>query len=155
MRTAKINANHAYHMGALQGHFDAWQAGWRTTVERLGAGGATVVVSEIVPTLDERVPACLIEHGAHTTRCDFRVDADPDVVAPNVAIAALAADPAGGARVVVVDPTPIACPDGLCPALHDGVVVHRDDNHLSATFVRDHADDLGALLTAAGITAFT
>ena len=33
-----------------------------------------------------------------------------------------------------------------------GVIVHRDDNHLSATFVRDHTAAFAAMLAKVGIT---
>lgn len=65
--------------------------------------------------------------------------------------AALAEVVAAHERVALIDPTPIACPDGVCAAFDDeGVVVHRDDNHLSATFVRRHAAAFGALLASTG-----
>ena len=137
------------------GHAEAWAAGWAPTLELLGSGGATVAVSTIVPTLAERVPACLIDHGPDTTRCDFPVAADVDGARANEVITALGQGTAGDpGAVVVVDPIPLACPDGVCPALIDGVIVHRDDNHLSATFVAARADELGALLAAAGVAAF-
>ena len=137
------------------GHAEAWAAGWAPTLELLGSGGATVAVSTIVPTLAERVPACLIDHGPDTTRCDFPVAADVDGARANEVITALGQGTAGDpGAVVVVDPTPLACPDGVCPALIDDVIVHRDDNHLSATFVAARANEFGALLAASGVTAF-
>ena len=137
------------------GHAEAWAAGWAPALDLLGGGGATVVVSTIVPTLAERVPACLIDHGPDSTRCDFPVADDPDGAAANEVIAALAhGEPGEPGAVLVVDPIPIPCPDGLCPALIDDVIVHRDDNHLSATFVAAHATDFGTLLSSAGVTVF-
>jgi peptidoglycan/LPS O-acetylase OafA/YrhL len=137
------------------GHDEAWAAGWDPTLELLGSGGATVAVSTIVPTLAERVPACLIDHGPDTTRCDFPVAVDVEGARANEVITALARGTAGEpGTVVVVDPIPLACPDGVCPALIDDLIVHRDDNHLSATFVAARAHEFGALLAAVGITAF-
>lgn len=126
----------------------AWTDSWDWTVDTLGAGGAQVVVSQILPTLPERIPACLISKGMATKACDFRIDRGTDVDPFNRALADL---PKTHPGLVVVDPTTIPCPDGLCPAVMDDVIVHRDDNHLSATFVRDHADEFGALLAAAGV----
>lgn len=129
-------------------HLDARAAGWDRTLELLTTGRATVLVSRILPTLPERVPACLAERGRTTTACDFAVAGDTDVIAYDAAIASLDGRYAG--RVRVFDPTPLACPGGICPAVIDGTIVHRDDNHLSATFVRQHTDEFVDLLRRAG-----
>ncbi|HYI60978.1 MAG TPA: acyltransferase family protein [Acidimicrobiales bacterium] len=129
-------------------HLGLWREGWDWTLRTLSAGGARVVVSETIPTLPERVPACLIRRGqAGRHACDFPVAADAVVPRYNTALReAVAAVPAAG----VIDPTPIGCPGGTCPALLDGVIVHRDDNHLSARFVRHRAGAFAALLRTAG-----
>ncbi len=44
-------------------HLPEWTDAWDATLDQLASGGARVVVSAIVPTLPERVPACLIEEG--------------------------------------------------------------------------------------------
>ena len=106
------------------------------------------MISEIDPTMPRRVPGCLIQYGKGTTKCDFAVSDDQVVVPYNAAIAKLASRP----DVKVVDPTHIGCPDGRCPAMIDGVIVHRDDNHLSATFVRDHTAEFAAMLADVGVT---
>ena len=129
-------------------HLPLWAASWDWTVRTLTSGKAKVVISEIDPTMPRRVPSCLIQYGKGTKKCDFKVS-DDQVVGPyNAAIAALASRP----HVEVVDPTSIGCPDGTCPAMIDGVIVHRDDNHLSATFVRDHTATFAAMLAKVGIT---
>jgi hypothetical protein len=129
-------------------HLRLWQAGWGPTLDLLGAGGARVVVTALLPTLPERVPACLIRHGPGTTdECDFPVAGDAEAARYNAALAAAVAAVPGTA---LVDLTPLACPGGTCPAEMDGIIVHRDDNHLSATFVRRHADDVARILAGAG-----
>jgi peptidoglycan/LPS O-acetylase OafA/YrhL len=130
------------------GYLERWTASWDWTIDTLGSRGATVVVSEILPTMPESVPACLLEHGMSTKRCNFAVAGDRKVGRFNTAIDSLADT---HRNVVVVDPSTIPCPDGRCPAVMDGTIVHRDDNHLSATFVREHADAFGDLLGAAGL----
>ena len=49
-------------------------------------------------------------------------------------------------RVAIFDPLPIGCPRGVCHALDGRIVVHRDDNHLSAAYVRSRAQRFGAAL---------
>ncbi len=128
-------------------HRRRWSAAWDWTVRTLGAGGARVVVSEIMPTLPERIPACLAEAGKPTSDCDFPVSVDSDVPAYNAIIRGL---PRRAPRLSVFDPVPIGCPDGICHAMAGDVVVHRDDNHLSATYVRSRAKQFAAALARAG-----
>jgi len=106
-------------------------------------------VSRILPTLPQRVPACLAAAGRPTERCDFPVSADREVHPYNAIIDRLRER---AARVAVFDPTPIGCPGRICPALAGDIVVHRDDNHLSAAYVRSRADEFGAALRRAGGT---
>ena len=128
-------------------HRRAWSEAWDWTLRTLGAGGARIVVSEILPTLPQRVPACLAAAGRPTRSCDFPVKADNDVKPYNAIVRRLA-DRAP--RIGIFDPTPIACPRGVCHALAGDVIVHRDDSHLSATFVRARAAQFVAALKRAG-----
>jgi peptidoglycan/LPS O-acetylase OafA/YrhL len=128
-------------------HRRAWSDSWDWTLRTLSAGGARIVVSEILPTLPQRVPACLAAAGRPTRSCDFQVKADRDVKPYNAIVRRLA-DRAP--RIGIFDPTPIACPGGVCHAMAGEVIVHRDDSHLSATFVRARAAQVEAALERAG-----
>jgi peptidoglycan/LPS O-acetylase OafA/YrhL len=128
-------------------HRRRWSAAWDWTVRTLGSGGARVIVSEILPTLPQRIPACLADAGKPTAACDFPVSVDKDVGPYNAIIRGL---PRRASRLQVFDPVPIGCPGGICRAMDGDVVVHRDDNHLSATYVRSRAKQLEAALARAG-----
>jgi peptidoglycan/LPS O-acetylase OafA/YrhL len=132
-------------------HRRAWSSGWDWTLRTLTAGGARVIVSEILPTLPERVPACLADAGEPTPACDFPVSADRGVGAYNAIVRGLARHGRHPGRVAIFDPTPIGCPHGVCNAMDGDVIVHRDDNHLSAAFVRSRAARFGAALRRAGV----
>jgi peptidoglycan/LPS O-acetylase OafA/YrhL len=127
------------------GHADAWARSWDWTLEALGAGGALVVVSTIMPTLPEHVPVCLAEEGLESSSCDFAA-ADPEAAPFNRALERITA--AHGATLI--DPVGLACPGGACDAVTDGVINHRDDNHLSATYARSLAPGFERLLRRAG-----
>jgi len=128
-------------------HRRLWSGAWDWTLRTLGAGGAHVIVSEILPTLPERVPACLADAGQPTAACDFPAGIDRDVQTYNAIVHGVA-DRAP--RVTIFDPTPIGCPDGTCYALAGDIVVHRDDNHLSAAYVRSRVEQFGAAMAQAG-----
>lgn len=131
------------------GHLKLWSDGWGPTLRALTAGTGKVVVAKITPTLPFHVPACLAAHPRGTKACDARLSANRDELAYNRVIAGL---PRRFRRVSVVDPTPIICPGGYCPAFLHGQVVHRDDNHVSATFSRTVASRWEAMLTRAGVS---
>ncbi len=128
-------------------HRRLWSAAWDWTIRTLGAGGARVIVSEILPTMPQRIPACLADAGKPTAACDFPVSVDADVKPYNAIVRGL---PRRAARLAVFDPVPIGCPGAICRAMDGDVVVHRDDNHLSATYVRSRANKLAAALARAG-----
>ncbi len=129
-------------------HLDLWAEAWDPTLDVLTSGTGRVVVAETLPQMDLRVPACLAEHGADTDACDVPLADDARVVPYNEALRDVVA---GRDEVTLVDPTPIVCPDGVCPAMIDGVVVHRDDDHISATFARARAGAFAWMLAAAGV----
>lgn len=124
-----------------------WEASWDWTLTTLGAGTGTVVVSTPTPAMRDSTPGCLIDHEESPHDCDMRASADRTIVGPTAVTTAL---PRRHPEVLIVDPVRLICPDGLCPAVMDSVIVHRDDDHLSASWTRAHADELGRLLTAAG-----
>jgi peptidoglycan/LPS O-acetylase OafA/YrhL len=126
-----------------------WTDAYVRSLRVLASGGARVLVSAILPSLPERVPACLAAHGLKTHLCDWPVTVDKRVGPFNDVIRGLPAQVPG---VAAIDPTPLACPGGTCTAVIDGIVVHRDDNHLSATYVATLADRFEALLRGGGAT---
>jgi peptidoglycan/LPS O-acetylase OafA/YrhL len=127
-------------------HVRLWTEGLSRSATTLAAGGATVLVSEILPTLPQRVPACLAEHNGRSDACTFAATRDTRRAPYNDAIRALQRDIAG---VRAFDPESIVCPDKRCPARRGKIIVHRDDNHITATFARSVADEFAALLERA------
>lgn len=53
--------------------------------------------------------------------------------------------------VTLIDMTDGFCTDGTCPAVVGGVMVYRDDDHMSATYSRTLAPSLHERLTDAGV----
>ena len=131
-------------------HLPMWTDAWGWTLDTLGAGGATMVVSAILPTMPKHVPSCLARSGLSSARCDFS-SADPLAAQYSNALDDLVTE---RGDAVMVSPVDFICPAGTCPAVDDGLIVRRDTDHVTATYVGAHAAEFGALLDAAvGSTA--
>ncbi|MGH8869670.1 MAG: acyltransferase family protein [Actinomycetes bacterium] len=92
------------------------------------ATGARIAVIRDSPRRMD-VPACVSEHLEDLDTC-----AKPrGEVLRHSPVTVRAADRIEGAQVI--DPTPLMCPDGVCPAVMGNALVYRDDGHLSATYV--------------------
>jgi len=130
-------------------HLATWTRAWKPSLEILTAGKGKVVVTQILPVMPWRVPACLAERGRATKACDMELSRDARVVPYNAGLAQVTGQVAGAG---VVDLSPIVCPGRVCPAMIGDVIVHRDDDHLSATFARSVADQFAARLRAAGVS---
>ena len=108
-------------------------ADYDTTIAALAATGVPVAVLRNTPTPleGEEVADCVARHLDDTTECDG--DADewirPDPLADE---AAAVADP----RIHVVDVNQYICPDETCPSVIGGVIVYRDNVHMTATYAR-------------------
>lgn len=116
------------------------RAAYARTLKRLkaitGRQRGRVVVIRDLPRSKFRPPDCLVKHPNNSPACDFRgFRKNP----PGFDLAAARRVP--GVRLV--DLSDYVCPDGICPAARDGIVVYRDTTHLSATFAATLTDLLG------------
>jgi hypothetical protein len=138
---------HNYGPGTAE-HRKLWSQGWDPTLRALTAGPGKVIVAKITPTMPFHVPACLSTHTEGTKACDARLSPKSLEVRYNRIIAGL---PKRYPGVTVVDPTPIICPHRKCPAMLHGQIVHRDTNHISASYSRTVAKHWEAMLVRAGV----
>jgi hypothetical protein len=126
-----------------------WASTSATLFRRLEAGQARhIVVMEDTPRPNVDVPACLSEHSSHLDACDFprAVGVLPD--APLLAGERTAAR--GQDRVVFVTMTDYLCPGDPCPSTTpDGLIVYRDQSHLTTRFAASIWQGLGQRIDAA------
>jgi hypothetical protein len=108
----------------------ALRRGWTTTLKRLRTVAPQVVVIRDGPASPRDVPDCVSGALDDLSRCAFSAAQGLDAAPVDVA----AAQTVPGVRVV--DPTPVLCPDGTCPAVIGNALVYRDRRHLTATFVK-------------------
>ncbi|MBB5079753.1 acyltransferase family protein [Nonomuraea endophytica] len=116
-------------LGSLSAYADKKTTlkGWRPTLERLSRLGAPLVYLRDTPLPGIDVPACL--SGRPAASCAFPRSRG------------LAPDPlAAGKRpgLWTLDVSDLLCPGNgpTCPAALDGVVLYRDDSHLTNTLVQ-------------------
>jgi peptidoglycan/LPS O-acetylase OafA/YrhL len=114
--------------------------GYERTLARLrGETDAEVAVVQDNPRRMD-VPECVSENLDDLDACA----ADRADVTDHLAVGARAARRVDGVRLV--DPTPVLCPEGVCPAVMGDALVYRDDGHLSATFAKTLVPWLGQQL---------
>jgi peptidoglycan/LPS O-acetylase OafA/YrhL len=122
-----------------------WSAGSARTFERLSSPGRhRVLLLRDVPRPGFDVPACLSRHDDHPAACSFpqaeHVRTDEQLLATE--------EPAvNRLGVRVADFTPVVCPADPCSTVSPaGAIVYRDGAHLTATFARESAGAVLAVL---------
>ncbi|MCZ4499223.1 MAG: Acyltransferase 3 [Marmoricola sp.] len=123
---------------------EAFTADWIDTIDRLRASGARIVYLVDTPLPHFNVPECVSAALDDWSKCAFEpVDPKDPVVA---------AIRAGRIKdVTVVDMNPVLCPAKTCPAVRGGVLLYRDETHLTATAVNVLGYPLRKALTKAGV----
>jgi peptidoglycan/LPS O-acetylase OafA/YrhL len=102
----------------------------------------TVVVVADTPAADRDIPACLSAHPD-----DIRPCAVPRSTAFSGAMVTRERTAAREAGAGLVDLSRVVCPSDPCPAVVGGMIVLRDNHHLTATFARSLAPALDRALT--------
>jgi peptidoglycan/LPS O-acetylase OafA/YrhL len=123
--------------------FGEWEDGAGATVSQLTRSAAVLVIGDVAKFDDDPVD-CLAEHLDDALSCGRNVD---DVV-PLVTNAEVKAT-VESLGATYADYTTLVCPDGFCAAILGRTLVFRDTDHLSTTFSRSLAPQLGA--TVAGL----
>jgi peptidoglycan/LPS O-acetylase OafA/YrhL len=102
--------------------------GWDTTMRRLTALGVPIGYLRDTPLPGRDVPACLSGSLDNWAACGFPRDAalQPDPVAAAIAAGAWP-------DTHVVDVNDVLCPATTCPAVISGILLYRDDTHLTNT----------------------
>ena len=103
---------------------------WLSTVETLNAAGIKVIAVRDTPRILENVPDCLEETPTDSLGCGAkRVDLY-DEVAPTDEVAQSLPG------TTFLDFSDYFCNDTICPAVIGNVIVYKDDNHVTATYMK-------------------
>lgn len=103
--------------------------------------GIPVISVRDTPRPGMSVPDCVASNRDALTRCTM----EPGKVLSQNPPEVSAADGLDG--VTVMDLTDAFCFSGTCPAVIGGVVVYRDDNHVTATYASSLHNQIDAILT--------
>lgn len=130
--------------GYVQGR-DQIARAWAGPLAELASSGARIVYLRDTPKPVSDVPTCVARHLSEWSACTFDRWRPPDPVAERARAGLVA-------NVGVVDMFGYLCPDSHCPAVRGGVLLYRDDSHITATASRLLAPALEAELRKAGVT---
>lgn len=102
---------------------------WVSEMKRLNDAGIPAVAIRDSPRMKEPVPDCLTKNKDNYSACDAkRQDSFADV-SPSDAVASQIPSTA------FLDFTPYFCNETTCPAVIGNVMVYKDDNHITRTFM--------------------
>ena len=127
---------------------EAWHAGLRRTYGILSSAGINTLVIRGTPVAGFDAPACLSRRAANAP---FRIrpcEYDRAEALHPRAIAAQNDAARGLDRIAFVDMNDRVCPSARCSVVQRGIIVFRDDDHLTASFSRTQASVLGERLGA-------
>ncbi|WP_433544624.1 SGNH hydrolase domain-containing protein (plasmid) [Streptomyces sp. CA-294286] len=121
--------------------------GWQHTLAALRRTGAPVVHLEDTPVPGKDIPACVSGHLDDPQACDFPRD---DALHPDPLPQLIAAGAVPGVHGVGVNE--VLCPPAArtCPAVRDGILLYRDDAHLTNVAAVLLTGRLERLLTGTG-----
>ena len=124
--------------------FREWAKGLSDVLPRLKALTPRVVLIADAPGIEEIPGFCLSQSGATLASCLW-----PE---SNLRIADLkiARRLARSLRIGFIDPEPWFCDQHRCPSLINGIIPYYDSGHLTATYARYLAPELGQQLALSG-----
>ena len=120
----------------------AWRNGFRDVLKTLTQAGVAVVVIRDTPRTFTSFAACLADGGG--SACD-RPRNEALGPSPDIDIAR-----EFGEGVMILDLSDRICEAAMCPTTRDGMLVYKDQNHLTATFAATLSADFRTMLVRLG-----
>ncbi|MBI9114872.1 acyltransferase family protein [Sanguibacter suaedae] len=117
---------------------------WETSLDQLREADAPIAYLRDTPKPVEDMPTCISAAFDDWTRCSFPHDGVPE---PVIQESITGRQPG----VTVVDLLPYFCDGSQCVAVRNGLLLYRDDSHLTATAARSLAPALAHELEAASL----
>jgi hypothetical protein len=118
--------------------------GWAKSLSRLKASGAKLVYVRDTPKAPRDMAECVSSAFDDWSRCTFKPVATLDPVVTGALQGALS-------DLVVIDLNGYLCVHDVCPAVRNGLLLYRDDTHLTNTAAKALAPAFGKALDHNGI----
>lgn len=143
LSNSKIYVNGYDRRGGIS-QFDAqtWGAGMRRTLVGLDSAGIEAILLHDSPRMPESVPICLSRAAFHRKDAAQACGLERDLALDLNVIRAERAAAQGLEHVLTLDLSEQFCEAGFCAAMRNGMVIYRDEDHLTASF----ADQLAPVL---------
>ena len=119
---------------------------WSVSLDRLAASGAPLVYIRDTPYPKKSIPECISSELANWSACAFQLT---DRVDPVITGSLQKVLPA----IDIVDMNGYLCDGTTCPAVRNGILLYRDDSHLSNTAVVALTPALRKALDAVDVVA--
>ncbi len=119
-----------------------WREGTRSTLHALSGAGVELAVMRDSPAFPVDIPTCLARAVRHTWYPSGACRMTRSESFNAEAVAAENTGARGMQEVHFIDLTDQLCPGEVCPTVRDGMVMYRDDNHLTGRFAESLAPAL-------------
>ena len=133
-----------YNINSSDGGYTAHGMAMAREMEKLPASSRVVMVTDIPDPWNFSVPECLSAYLADYRRCNYaRSVAFNSYYGKREAVASKASG------VPLIDLTQAICPgSGVCPVVMNGMIMFRDQHHLTATFAASLGPEIDRQLVA-------
>jgi peptidoglycan/LPS O-acetylase OafA/YrhL len=125
---------------------DAIRTGTRWTLDKFSRAGIPVVVLRDNPLPPFPIPFCEGQREGGKLRAGQTCDFDATAALNAAAFAAERAAADGLSNVFFLDMDDLICPGARCPATQHGLLIYRDDNHLTGSYTESLAPIMRARL---------
>lgn len=115
--------------------------GTRRTLERLSSTGVPIVLLRDTPLPPFDIPQCVARNALKVNAADA-CNFDASAAMDEKAFYAERSAAEGLHNIYFLDMSDLICPGSSCPAMLHGLIVYRDDNHLTGTFAGTLAQTL-------------
>jgi len=123
-----------------------WERGTRLFLDRIEGTAQRTVLLAPTPLLPFDATQCVQAHPAQSGRMAPECSVPLQQVSPGALVASLQRAVAGRPSVRLVDLSESVCPEQICSAERDGLLLYRDGQHLNANYVRRLVPALQAAL---------
>jgi peptidoglycan/LPS O-acetylase OafA/YrhL len=127
----------------------AWGAGLRRTYAALSSAGIKTIAMRDVPDIGFDAPGCLSRSASAAPVKLYRCEYDYASGLLPAAVRAQSRAVSGLPGIALVSMNDRVCSRSPCPVVQRGVIVYRDDDHLTASFSRAESQVLGDRIVAA------